>query len=99
MGRGQTQSGSYFFRKVKTTQRLLRQMGCRAFGLPNSDSMNPEDYWYQKDQKIQKYYQEYFMQNIDYGVLNQNLKRDISQNVSGGEMSLKKIWRLRCLLW
>ena len=78
-----------FFRKVKTTQRLLRQMGCRAFGLPNSDSMNPEDYWYQKDQKIQKYYQEYFMQNIDYGVLNQNLKRDISQMFQEGNVTEK----------
>lgn len=67
-----------FLRKVKTTRRLLWQAICKAVKIENNDNMNPIDYWYQKDEAIQRYYQSYYDDNINHTVLNEALKRDIS---------------------
>lgn len=67
-----------FFRKIKTTQRLLWQAACKIFKTENRDSMNPIDYWYQRDQKIQQYYQTFYENHINNETLSDTLKADIS---------------------
>lgn len=54
-----------FFRKLKTTQRLLGQAVCKVFKRQNKDNMNPLDYWYQGNPGIQQYYREYYDKNKD----------------------------------
>lgn len=80
-----------FCRKVKTTQRLLLQAGCKVFKIPNQDSMNPEDYWYQKDEEARKYYQVYYERHIDHPVLNEALKRDILRLFTEGNVTEKSM--------
>lgn len=52
-----------FLRKVRTAQKLLWQAACRTFKLPDKDSMNPLDFWYQESPGIQAYCREYFDSN------------------------------------
>lgn len=68
-----------FFRKVKTTQRLLRQAACKAFKRQNSDNMNPLDYWYQERPEIQEYYKDYYSKNRNRDELRGELGKDISR--------------------
>lgn len=78
-----------FFRKVKTVQRLLWQVVCKAVKIESNDNMNPIEYWYQKDRAIQKYYQSYYDDNIKHTVLNEDLKRDISFMFQQGSVAEK----------
>lgn len=78
-----------FFRKVKTTQRLLRQAACKAFKRQNSDNMNPLDYWYQGNSGIQKYYREYYNRNRDR--ISGELGKDISRMFEEGNVEEKSM--------
>lgn len=78
-----------FFRKMKTTQRLLQQLVCRAFKIQNRDSMNPVDYWYWENKKIQRHYQAYYDCNIGHNLLDQNLKKDITKMFREGNVTEK----------
>lgn len=80
-----------FFRKVRTTQRLLLQAGCKVFKLQNRDSMNPDDYWYQKDEKVRKFYQDYYEEHISHPVLKRALKKDISKMFAEGNVTEKSM--------
>ena len=89
-----------FFRKVKTTQRLLRQALCKVLNVENTDSMNPEDYWYHRDKNIQRFLQEYYDNNINNAALDEALRKDISKlfcegNVSEKSMALTVLAMLR----
>jgi asparagine synthase (glutamine-hydrolysing) len=66
-----------FFRKVKTTQRLLSGYLCRLFRVPDQQSMNPMDYWYNKDEQIQAHLQEMYEARIGNKVLPQELADDM----------------------
>lgn len=78
-----------FFRKVKTTQRLLWQAACKALNRKNSDNMNPLDYWYQGDSGIQKYYREYYNRNRDR--ISGELGKDISRMFEEGNVEEKSM--------
>jgi len=78
-----------FFRKVKTTQRLLRQAACKAFKRQSSDNMNPLDYWYQRNPGIQKYYREYYNGNRDR--IDGELGKDISRMFEEGSVEEKSM--------
>ena len=80
-----------FFRKIKTTQRLLLRAGCKAFKLQDRDSMNPEDYWYQKEENIRKYYQDYYEEHIDHPVLSETLRKDILKLFMEGTVTEKSM--------
>lgn len=80
-----------FFRKIRTTQRLLLQAGCKALKLQNKDSMNPEDYWYQREEKIRKYYQDYYEEHIDHPVLSETLRKDILKLFTEGTVTEKSM--------
>ncbi|MDE7247499.1 MAG: hypothetical protein K2N43_06400 [Lachnospiraceae bacterium] len=66
-----------FFRKVKTTQRLLYGYCCRIFHKPNPDSMNPMDYWYAQEEPVRRYLEHMYEQRIDSDVLPQELAGDM----------------------
>lgn len=78
-----------FFRKVKTTQRLLWQAACKALNRKNSDNMNPLDYWYQGNSGIQKYYREYYNRNRDR--ISGELGKDISRMFEEGNVEEKSM--------
>lgn len=80
-----------FFRKIKTTQRLLWRAVCKIVRIENNDNMNPIDYWYRKDEMIQKYYQSYYDDNIDHTVLKEDLRRDISRMFYKGNAADKSM--------
>lgn len=76
---------------MKTTQRLLRQALCRALNVENTDSMNPEDYWYKRDKSIQQFVQEYYDNNINNPVLDEAFKKDISGLFREGNIAEKSM--------
>ncbi len=80
-----------FFRKVKTTQRLLHQAACNMLKIQNQDSMNPGDYWYQKDRKIQAYYRDYFAESIGHASLDGELREDIRRMFEEGNLMEKSM--------
>ncbi len=80
-----------FLRRFKTAQRLLSQAACKAFGVQNRDSMNPMDYWYQRDQKIQNYYRAYYVQNIGHWAIDKELRSDIAQMFTDGNVTEKSM--------
>ena len=47
-------------RKIRTTQRLAKQMMCKMLKTENRDSMNPADAWYAEDMELQRYYKAYY---------------------------------------
>ncbi|MDE6604085.1 MAG: hypothetical protein K2K90_18445 [Lachnospiraceae bacterium] len=77
------------FRKVKTTQRLLWQAARKAFRLPDSDSMNPLDFWYQERPGIQEHYRKYYDSNR--GRIGGELGKDISLMFEEGNVTEKSM--------
>lgn len=80
-----------FLRKVKTTQRLLKQTGCRLFHIQNKDSMNPTDAWYAKDAEIQRYYETYFESAIDCRAIDEGLRGDLTVMFRQGNVAEKSM--------
>lgn len=80
-----------FLRKVKTTQRLAKQMGCRLFHIQNKDSMNPMDAWYAKDVEIQRYYETYFESTIDCRAIDEGLRGDLTEMFRQGNVTEKSM--------
>lgn len=79
------------FRKIKTTQRLLRQTACKLIGIENKDNMNPIDYWYKKDEALQRFYQSYYDDNIKHTILSKELKKNISKIFHEGSVDEKSM--------
>ncbi len=80
-----------FIRKIKTTQRLLWQVICKAARIDNQDSMNPIDYWYDKDPGIQKYMRDYMESVIENPALDRELKEDILRLFREGSVEEKSL--------
>ena len=80
-----------FFRKMKTTQRLLWQAICKAVHIDNKDNMNPFDYWYDKNPDIRKYMQEYMEASIGNPVLGKELREDIRRLFQEGSVEEKSL--------
>lgn len=78
-----------FFRKVKTTQRLLGQNVCKILKRQNKDNMNPLDFWYQGNTEIQRYYREYYDKNRDR--VGGELGKDISLMFEDGNVIEKSM--------
>ena len=77
------------FRKMKTTQRLLWQSVCTVFHINNQDSMNPVDYWYEKDRGIQKCFADYVEDTIGNPSLEEDMRRDIRLLLAEGSVEEK----------
>lgn len=75
-----------FFRKIRTTRRLLWRSACKLFRIENDDNMNPIDYWYRRDETVQRYYKSYYDDNINNTILNEDLKRGISRMFHEGNV-------------
>jgi asparagine synthase (glutamine-hydrolysing) len=66
-----------FFRKIKTTQKLLRRQLLRLLHVDDPKSMNPMDYWYNKDEKLKAYLQDMYEARIGDAVLPKELADDM----------------------
>lgn len=66
------------FRKIKTTERLIRQKICEIFGLNNVDSMTPVDLWYKQNYDIQTFFEKYYNEVLESSTINFELKNDLS---------------------
>lgn len=80
-----------FFRKVKTTQRLLWMGFCKILKISNKDTMAPMDLWYQDNKDIQNYMTAYFDDNIKNKVLDRALKDDIAFLYENGNVTEKSM--------
>lgn len=80
-----------FFRKIRTTQKLLWQAVCKAFRLPDRDNMNPLDFWYQGNPRIQKYYRKYYDHSIHHWAIDKELRSDIAQMFTEGNVTEKSM--------
>lgn len=80
-----------FLRKVRTAQRLMWQIICNSMKVENRDNMNPIDYWYGKDKKIQDFLKRYYEDNINNTKLNDDLKKDITKMFLQGNVTEKSM--------
>lgn len=78
-----------FLRKIRTTQRLSKQMVCNLLKIENDDSMNPLDYWYQHDKDIQRFFSKYYTENIDRLSSMECLKKDTADMFWKGNVTEK----------
>lgn len=80
-----------FFRKVKTTQRLLAGYCRRLLHRPDPDSMNPMDYWYGRDEKVRTYLNGMFEKRIESAVLPRELADDMRRLYEEGNFIEKSL--------
>ncbi len=80
-----------FFRKIKTTQRLLNIYFCKIFKLTNKDIMSPSDLWYDNNEKVNKFINQYYTDNIKNDVLDKELKRDLETLFNKGNITEKSM--------
>lgn len=66
-----------FFRKIKTTERLLWMGFCKIFKIVNEDIMAPLDLWYQNDKELYAFWTQYYNDNIRNPILSKELVKDI----------------------
>ena len=66
-----------FFRKIKTTERLLWMGFCKIFKIVNKDIMTPLDLWYRNDKELKAFWTKYYNDNIKISVLDKELVKDI----------------------
>ncbi len=78
-------------RKIRTTQRLAKQMMCKMLKTENRDSMNPADAWYAEDMELQRYYKAYYEDNIDNGVFDETLRNNLSIMFRQGNVTEKSM--------
>ncbi len=80
-----------FFRKVKTTQRLVAGYFSRLLHRPDPDSMNPMDYWYERDEKVRTYLDGMYEKRIGSAVLPRELADDMRRLYEEGNFVEKSL--------
>lgn len=80
-----------FFRKIRTTERLLWMGFCKIFKINNADVMAPVDLWYQNNREIQNFLAQYYNDNIGNEVLNKELKDDTAFLYEKGNVTEKSM--------
>ncbi len=85
------QKSHIFFRKIKTAQRLLNIYFCKWFHKPNRDTMNPEDYWYERNPDIQQYMRKMFDERISNDILDDGIREDMRQLFEKGNITDKSL--------
>lgn len=80
-----------FLRKVKTTERLARQMACKLLKRENTDVMNPLDAWYAGSPDLQRFYEAYYERSIRCGIFDETLKNDITLLFRQGNVTEKSM--------
>lgn len=77
------------YRRVVTSVRLADHFVKKLLGKPQQDNMNPLDYWYGQDKRLQEYYQEYFDRNIGKTQVSDDLRKDMERLFREGNASEK----------
>lgn len=80
-----------FARKMKTTQRLIHQYGCRILHRPDTDSMNPMDCWYTSCVGVRKYLDIVFRERIADERIEESLRRDMIKAYKEGTFTEKSL--------
>ena len=80
-----------FFRKIRTTERLLWMGFCKIFNVVNEDIMAPLDLWYQHDKELQTFWAQYYKDNIKNPVLDKELVKDIVFLYEEGDVTEKSM--------
>ena len=80
-----------FFRKIRTTERLLWMGFCKIFKIVNEDTMAPLDLWYRNDKELQAFWTQYFNDNIKNPILNKELVKDIVFLYEEGDVTEKSM--------
>ncbi len=78
-------------RKIRTTQRLLRQFACNLLKTENTDSMNPLDYWFANSEETRRCLQNMFDDRIVCGVLDEKLSGDVRLMFEQGDFTEKSM--------
>lgn len=78
-----------FFRKIRTTERLLMAAAKRMLKMPDKDNMNPIDAWYDADIGIQQFFQSYYEREIKNEVFNNWLRDDLTEMFLKGNVTDK----------
>lgn len=76
-------------RRIVTLNRLLYGFLKKVIGRANDDSMNPMDYWFEKDKEVQNYYQEYYQENINHQMLPEKVRNDVKVMFESGNYTEK----------
>lgn len=74
------------YRKVVTTFRLIDIYGRRLLKMPEKNYMNPLDYWFEQDAKIQEFYDSYYEENIDRTQMTDGLRQDLKKLYQKGNI-------------
>ena len=78
-------------RKVKTTQRLLRQVICNVFHIKNKDIMTPVDYWYNEDPEVRDFLEKFAEEVLQNDTIEDDLKKDIKLMFDEGNVMEKSM--------
>lgn len=77
------------YRKMHTGLVLARQMVNTLLGRANVDNMNPIDYWYEKNSKIRRTYQEYYEEHINNEVIPDDYQAQLKDMFENGNVTEK----------
>lgn len=80
-----------FFRKIRTTERLLWMGFCKIFNINNADVMAPVDLWYRNNKEIQSFLAQYYNENINNNILDKDLRDDIAFLYEKGNVTEKSM--------
>lgn len=78
-----------FFRKIRTTERLLWMAVCNIFNIANKDVMCPTEAWYQRDADIRRYFQTYYEHRICHKAFDEGLRNDMTELFTKGDVTEK----------
>lgn len=76
-------------RMMKTALRLAGRGIRTAMGKPVLDTMNPMDYWYEQDEKIQKYFEQYFDDVIGSEFISDSIRKSMTDMFKEGNVDDK----------
>lgn len=88
-----------WLRKFRTLQRLVLRTGYGMFGKENNDSMNPVDYWYSKDRRIQSYCNQYYVDNMRKVDIEETLRVNIDRMFYKGNFLEKAMALTVVAMW
>lgn len=76
-------------RKIRTTGKLAGEYARKLLHRPDSNSMNPMDYWYENDSDVRKYLETMYRERIDSTVLPKELRADMKRLFAEGNFTEK----------
>ena len=79
------------YRRLVTIKRLLQRKTDKILKRYNQDNMNPLDYWYSKNEGLQRLYQDYYQQLIEQIEVPEEIRNDMKKVFCEGTVSEKSM--------